>query len=389
MADSSATRESLVDAARRLGPLIQESIGQGERERRLPATTARALREAGFFRLCRPRRLGGLEADPLTVLEVVEEIARHDGSAAWCALNCGIAGMLQSFLPPEGAREIGSSPDVVLNGVIAPTGRATEVDGGYRVTGRWSFASNCDHCGWLAPSCIVYRGGAMSEGPAGPEIVVTWVESPDFQIIDNWDAAGLRATGSHDVEVAGVFVPRSRTFLMPPSEPRVGGALFRFPVVALWAAGMASAALGLARAAIDEVLRLAGTKTPFGMTSKLATRPTSQIAVCEALAGACSARALLVEETARMWALVQAPTPVTSEQRARLRIAATHATATSASVVDRMYTVAGGTALLSSSPLQRCLRDVHAITQHLFVAPPSYEMLGKILLGVEPDGFLL
>ena len=152
---------------------------------------------------------------------------------------------------------------------------------------------------------------------------------------------------------------------------------------------MAASALGIARAAIDELLRLAGTKTPFGMASTLSTRTTAQIAVCEAMATVRSARALVVEETTCLWEMVQAGTPVTTEQQALLRIAATHATAASADVVDRMYTAAGGSAVYASSPLQRLLRDIHAITQHVFVAPPTYEPLGKILLGVEPDGFML
>ena len=152
---------------------------------------------------------------------------------------------------------------------------------------------------------------------------------------------------------------------------------------------MAASALGIARAAIDELLRLAATKTPFGMTSSLSTRTTAQIAVSEAMATARSARALVVEETARMWELVEEGTPITAEQQGLLRLAATHATAASASAVDRMYTTAGGTAVFASSPLQRCLRDVHAVTQHLFVAPSTYEPIGKILLGVEPEGFML
>ncbi len=386
---TSATREMLVGAARELGPLIRRGVGQGERDRRLPVATARALREAGFFRLCRPRSLGGLEADPLTVLEVVEELARHDGSAAWCALNCGITGALQSLLTPEGAREIGSDPDDVLNGIIAPTGRAIEVEGGYRVTGRWAFASNCEHCTWLGPASIVFKGGEMSAGPGGPELVLTWFKAPEFRIVDTWDAIGLRATGSHHIEVSDVFVPRHRTLPVPLPEPRFDGALFRFPVVGLWAVGMAAAALGLARAAIDDVLGLARTKTPFGMSSKLSARPTSQIAICEAMAMSQSAHALLVQETARMWEMVRASTPVTAEQRGLLRIAATHATAAAAGAVERMYTAGGGSAVYASSPLQRCLRDIRAMTQHLFVAPPSYEMLGKIMLGVESDGFML
>ena len=381
--------DSLVDMARELGPLIQANADRGERERRLPGETARALTKAGFFRLCRPHQLGGLEVDPITVLEIVEEIARHDGSAAWCALNCSVAGVLQSFLAQEGAREIGSAPDGVVNGVFAPSGRALEVEGGYRVNGRWTFVSNCHHCHWLALANIVFKGDTMSEGPTGPEIVTTWIKASDWGIIDTWDTAGLRATGSHDVEVSDVFVPKHRTFHEPPPEPVSYGPLFRLPIVGLFSVGMAASALGIARAAIDELLRLAGTKTPFGMASTLSTRTTAQIAVCEAMATVRSARALVVEETTCLWEMVQAGTPVTTEQQALLRIAATHATAASADVVDRMYTAAGGSAVYASSPLQRLLRDVHAITQHVFVAPPTYESLGKILLGVEPDGFML
>ena len=389
MATANESQDVLVGAARKLGPLLRENANQGERDRRLPAATVKGLTEAGFFRLCRPRELGGLEADPITVLNVVEEIARHDGSAAWCALNCSIAGVLQSFLVQEGTREIGSAPDVVVNGVFAPSGRALEVEAGYRVTGRWAFASNCDYCHWLAPACIVFKGDTMSAGPKGPEIVVTWIKGSDCRIIDTWDTAGLRATGSNDIEVSDVFVPKHRTSPVPLVDPVADGKLFRFPIVGLFAVGMAASALGIAQAAIDELLRLAGTKTPFGMFSSLSTRTTTQIAVCEAMAMARSARALLVEETTRVWEMVQAGTPVNAEQRGLLRIAATHATATAASVVDRMYTAGGGTALFASSPLQRCLRDVHGMTQHFFVAPPTYEMIGKILLGVEPDGFML
>lgn len=339
--------------------------------------------------MCRPRALGGLETDPTTVLHVVEELARHDASAAWCALNCSIAGTLQSFLGQEGTREIGNAPDRVVNGIIAPSGRALEVEGGYRVSGRWTFASNCDYCQWLAPACIVFKGDTMSAGPKGPEIVMVWVKGSDCKIIDTWDTAGLRATGSNDIEIADVFVPKHRTASIPLVNPQIDGALFHFPLVGLFATGMAAAALGLAQAAIDEVVRLAGTKTPFGMFSSLATRTTTQIAVCEALGMARSARALLIEETTRVWEMVQSGKDVSAEQRGLLRIAATHATRTAAGVVERMYTAGGGTALFSSSPLQRHLRDIHGITQHFFVAPQTYEMIGKIMLGVEPDGFML
>ena len=388
MAAVNASWEVLVDAARKLGPLLRENADQGERDRRLTPATVKGLTEAGLFRLCRPRELGGLEADPITVLRVFEEIARHDGSAAWCALNCSIASVLQSFLLREGAREIGSALDMVVNGVFAPSGRALETEGGYRVSGRWAFVSNCEYCHWLVPCCMVFRRDT-SVGPSDAEILAAWIKSSDCRIIDTWDTSGLRATGSNDIEVADVFVPKHRTSSMPLVDPVADGALFRFPLIGLFAVGMSAAALGLAQAAIDELLRLAATKTPFGMASTLSTRTTAQIAVCEAMAMSRSARALLVEETTRVWEIVQAGKNVPAEQRALLRIAATHATTTAAGVVDRKYTTAGGTALFSSSPLQRSLRDVRAITQHFFVAPPTYEMIGKILFGVEPEGVML
>lgn len=380
---------ALVAAARRIGPVLRETAEEGERERRLPAAAATALMDAGFFRLCRPRHLGGLEADPPTVLASIEELARHDASAAWCALNSGIAGALHSLLPHEGAHETGGDA-TVTNGVFAPSGRAVEHDGGYLVTGRWSFVSNCHQCTWLAPASIVFHGDEMSMTPDGPEIVTTFLEAGDWQIIDTWDTVGLRGTGSHDIEVVDVFVPAHRTFPVPLPDPVSDGALFRFPVVGLFSVGIAACALGVAQAAIDDVVDLAGTKTPFGLTTTtLATRTTTQIAVCDAMAVVRSARALLYDETTALWYQVRSGTPATAQQRASLRLATTHATAACANAVDLMYTAAGSTSIFASSPLQRRLRDVHAITQHFFVAPPSYETIGKVLLGVEPDGFML
>jgi indole-3-acetate monooxygenase len=379
---------TLVAAARRIGAVLRQTAGEGERERRLPAAAAKALTEAGFFRLCRPRHLGGFEANPLTVLASIEELARHDGSSAWCALNSGIAGALHSLLPHEGARET-SGEDTVVNGVIAPSGRAVERDGGYLVTGRWSFVSNCHQCTWLAPASIVFHGDEMSMTPDGPEMVMTFLEARDWQIIDTWDTVGLRATGSHDVEVVDVFVPTHRTIPVPFPDPVSDGAVFRFPLVGLFSVGIAACALGIAQAAIDDVVDLAGTKTPFGLAAPLASRTTTQLAVCEAMALVRAARAFVHEETTMLWDQVRSGTLVTAEQRAALRLATTHATAASAKAVDLMYTAAGGTSVFASSPLQQRLRDVHAITQQFFVAPPTYETIGKVMLGVEPDGFML
>jgi alkylation response protein AidB-like acyl-CoA dehydrogenase len=383
-----AMSETIVATARRIGATLEQTADESERGRRLPAAAAQALTEAGFFRLCRARDLGGLEADPPAVLASVEELARHDGSAAWCALNSGIAGALHSFLPDDGARETGRN-DPVVNGLIAPSGRAVERDGGHVITGRWSYASNCHQCTWLVPASVVFQGDEMSMKPDGPEIVMTFLEAGDWQIIDTWHTVGLRGTGSHDIEVVDTYVPAHRTIRLPFPDPFTDRPLFRFPLVGLFSIGFAACALGIAQAAVDDLIELARSKTPFGGAAPLATRTTTQLAVCDAMAQLRAARALLYDETTRLWQHVSAGAVVTAEQRAALRLATTHATATSAKAVDLMYTAAGGTSVFTSSPLQRRLRDVHAITQHFFVAPPTYETIGKVVLGVEPDGFML
>jgi alkylation response protein AidB-like acyl-CoA dehydrogenase len=173
-------------------------------------------------------------------------------------------------------------------------------------------------------------------------------------------------------------------------DPVPDGALFRFPLVSLFSIGIAACALGVAHAAIDDLVDLASTKTPFGEATPLATRTTTQLGVCEAMATVRAARALLDDETSVLWDHVrQTGTPATAEQRASLRLAATHATTAAARAVDLMFTTAGSSSVFAASPLQQRLRDVHAISQHFFVAPPTYETIGKIVLGVEPDGFML
>ena len=341
-----------------------------------------------MFRLCRSRRLGGLETDPLTVIDVVEELARHDGSAAWCALNCGIAGVLQSFLASEGASEIGASHDVVVNGVIAPAGRAAEVDGGYRVSGRWSFVGNSHHCTWLALSCVVVAGDGATAAAGEPRIVMTFVPASQWRIFDTWDTVGLRATGSHDVDMSDVFVPEHRAISIQMSEPVQDGALFRFPLVGLFSVGMAACALGLearrsTRCSTSHVRRR---RSGCPRHSRPGQPPDRDVrGPGDGRLGRCAPPAgdrPHVAGRAGRWAAHSGATGALAHRRHPRGGAA-------AAAVDRAFTAAGSSAIFGSNPLQRCLRDIRTLTQHFFLAPPTYEMTGKVLLGVEPDGFML
>jgi indole-3-acetate monooxygenase len=379
----------LVEVARSLVPLVLEYAEQGEADRCLPAPVTKAFTEAGLFRMCRPRELGGLEADPITVMEVVEELARADGATGWVAMILGAGSVFAGILPKEGAQEIFADRNVASGGSFALTGRAVPVDGGYRVSGRWSFMSGCHQCQWLGGSCIVFDGDKPRMGPFGPEIVVPLCPVADGKIVDTWNVAGLRGTGSHDFELSDVFVPRARCAPMPPPGPTFSGPLYAFPFFGFLSISIAACAAGIARAAVDELVRVAKTKTPFGMTSTLSTRSSAQIAVSEAHAALLSGRAMLRESVRQIWDKIVNGSPVSAQDRALLRLAATNMTLSAARAVDLAYTAGGGSALYAKSPLQRCLRDIRAITQHATVASHTHELFGKILLGVEADAPLL
>lgn len=376
----------LVDAAKNLGPMLREYADRAEMERHLPAPVASAFEEVGIFRMCTPREIGGLEVDPMTMSATVEELAKVDGSQAWCAMILGAGGINASLFSKEGAAEAFAHATA---GSFAPTGMAVEAPDGYRISGRWSFMSGCQAAKYVGCTGVLMDGDKPRMTPFGPQMVIGMVPVEQGTIHDTWHVAGLRGTGSHDYEVKDVLVPKTRATTIPPSECAFGGALYRFPLWGFLSLSIASCALGIARGAVDELTRMAKTKTPFGMMSSLATRATAQIAVAEAEASLLSGRAMLHAEVGAMWDRVNAGTQPAPQERARLRIAATNAVRASTRAVDLVYTAGGGSALYAKSPLQRALRDVHAITQHAMVAPHGYELFGKILLGVEPDHPLL
>jgi alkylation response protein AidB-like acyl-CoA dehydrogenase len=209
------------------------------------------------------------------------------------------------------------------------------------------------------------------------------------KIVDTWNVSGLRGTGSHDLEIHDLLVPAGRSTSIITDRPREQGPLYRFPVFGLLALGGAAVALGIARASIDELVRLAAAKVPTGGRRRLSERGVVQTELAEAEAMIGSARAFLFEACAQAWQAASAASELPIAARARLRLAATHATATSAKVVDLMYNAGGGTSIYAGSPLQRCFRDVHVVTQHVMVARATLELVGRILFGLETDTSML
>ena len=383
--------EPFETAARELAPRIRTLAEETERARRVPDEIVAALARAGIFRMLVPRRYGGAEVDPAAMITTLEELSRADGSAGWCAMIGATSAVTAAYLPDAEAAEIyGGDPNVITGGVFAPHGRAAVVDGGYRVSGRWPFASGCEHCGWLMVGAVVVDDGKPRLLASGmPDSRMMFFPRTRAEVIDTWNVSGLRGTGSHDLQVADLFVPAGRSVSIITDRPRESGPLYRFPVFGLLALGGASVALGIARAAIDELRRLAAEKVPTGGRRRLSERGVVQTQMAEAEAMVASARAFLFESVGDAWRDAASGHDISIARRARLRLAATHATITSAKAVDLMYNAGGGTAIYAASPLQRCFRDVHVVTQHMMVAPATLELVGRILFGLEVDTAML
>jgi indole-3-acetate monooxygenase len=383
--------DSLESTAAALAPRVRELADETESGRRLPRELVEAFARGGIFRMLVPRRFGGGEVGVATMIATLEALSRADGSAGWCAMIGATSGVVAAYLPESDAREIyGSDPHVVSGGVFAPHGRAIAADGGYRLSGRWPFASGCEHCGWLMAGAVVIEDGKPRLLPSGmPDSRLMLFPHSQAKIVDTWNVSGLRGTGSHDLEIHDLLVPAGRSTSIITDHPREQGPLYRFPVFGLLALGGAAVALGIARASIDELVRLAAAKVPTGGRRRLSERGVVQTELAEAEAMIGSARAFLFEACAQAWQAASAASELPIAARARLRLAATHATATSAKVVDLMYNAGGGTSIYSGSPLQRCFRDVHVVTQHVMVAPATLELVGRILFGLETDTSML
>lgn len=363
----------------RASALARELAATTERERALPQVLLEHLCATGLMRAGAPAALGALEASPATTLRGAETIARGDASAGWCVSIAATSSLLSAYLPEEGAVEIFTDPHVVAAGVWAPRGNAVPVDGGVRISGRWSFCSGISHSRWLFAGCVLDDPQADAKGPL---LRVVALPTAELEILDTWHTSGLRGTGSHDALASDLFVPDHHILSLVDSGPRVDTPLYRFPVFGFFALSIAAAALGNARGAVEDLTELAVAKTAQGSSRTLAERPATQAAVGEAEAALRAARSFYYEAIEEAWAAAQQETPVPESLRLGLRLAATHAVRSSADVARSMYDLGGGTAIYEDSPLQRRFRDAHAATAHFQVNPAIWELTGRVLLGV-------
>jgi indole-3-acetate monooxygenase len=345
-----------------------------------------AMVDAGLYRLLLPRSLGGGEVDPLTYFAVIEQLARADSAAAWSVLiSTSSMTITARGLPDETLAAMFAAPrQAIMAGSGPPRGRAVPAPGGYRLTGQWSQGSNILIAGWVHVGCHLSDGDELRRGPDGQPIYLRCVvPASDAKVIDTWRTTGMRGTGSHDFAITDVFVPEERVHGAAEESARPQP-LYQF--VGWTHVAHAAIGLGIARVAIDEFLTLAAGKhaTWLAAEGRLAARTTIQAKVAQAEALVGSGDAYVRDATGDLWQTVCRRQPPSPRQRAVYRLAIAQAMTNAVQAVDLMYSVAGASAIYATSRLDRCLRDAHTAAAHVWVAPDTYELAGRLLLGLDP-----
>jgi alkylation response protein AidB-like acyl-CoA dehydrogenase len=367
-----ATGSDLRERARALIPLLDEHAPTGDARGRLTDEVVEALHRDGFWGLWVPSPIGGWELDPISSLEVIESLAYGDPSVAWVLMAAALAiGTGGAYLGDEAAEELFSGERLpVIVGQGTRPGSAVAQDGGYLLSGSWSFASGIRHATHIHTLAIVEQTGE-------PRIFVLPVEQAT--LIDNWDVLGLRATGSIDYTIDGVFVREPFSHFATSEEPKRGGVLYHMGIPGFAAICHTGWALGVGRRLLDELATLSRQKA--GRPGAQADNPSFLEGLERAEGKYRAARALAFETWRDAWATLESGARLSVRQQTLIRLAITHVTWAVQEVGSFVY-LAGGTTALRSGPIQRIFRDLHAGTQHMIVSPPVRQTIGRELAGL-------
>ncbi|MGW1024391.1 acyl-CoA dehydrogenase family protein [Streptomyces sp. NPDC002577] len=360
--------------------VVAERRAEFEEKRHVPPDVIAEFKKAGIYRASAPQRFGGDALPPAEFLRLIERISTVDASAGWVA-SFGSSLVYLAALPLETQAELyADGPDVAFAGGLFPVQPAEPVEGGYRVSGRWKFASGCKGADILG---VGIKAGQEKAGRP----LTALLRPEQLEIVENWDVIGMRGTGSHDLVVDAAVVPQEWTFVRG-GEPTVDEPLYRYPTVPYAAQVLAVVGLGAARAALDQAIANGG-RAGYTGAPKPAERATYRISVGQAEAQLRSARAFFYETTEEVWGTVEAGDPASAGQASLLRLASTHLAKTSFEVVRAAYQLSGIAAITDGSPMQRFLRDASVVPQHAFLQEGMYDGAGAVLMGVEPfPGYL-
>lgn len=375
---SNAHRTELLDALDGLQPLVADSRGDFDRNRRLPDTLMRALARAGMFRLLLPAGLGGLGLSPLDFMDVVERAASLDGSVGWLVGNGGGMSRAAGMLAEGAAKAIFSDTDCFVAASTGAVGKAVPTGEGFAVSGRWLFGSGSSHATWFAVLCEVDEGQPAGQG----RMIFAFVPRSAVTVIDTWHASGLRATASCDFTIADASVPAAfcHDFQPTPTQP---GITNRLPTRSIFSWTVATVPLGIATAALSAFRALAAGHRRQGGAVPLAERESVQFEVGRIAARMGAARAYLRSTMGDLCRHVEAGDPMNADVRLELRLAAALAGETASRSVAKLCDIAGAAAVFEASPLERCERDVRAAVKHVAMSPAIYVTEGQGRLGLD------
>lgn len=378
---------SVVAAAKALVPELAERSEEFDKLRQLPQDIAEKMAAGGLYRLCAPTGAGGLDVGVRALCEAVETLAMGNGSAAWCAFIASTSHLNMAGATDTFRAGIDDEAELILAGVFSSSGTALacqrDSKDGYVVNGYWRWGSGCRNAHWISGALAeVDANGSPVEGSIVSRV---FLHPDEIELHDTWHVSGLRGTGSSDFSATDVWVPAERAVINTSSTVFRDEPVFRFPPFGVLGPPIGAIAMGMAKASLDEVATVAQTKVPNSSRRTLAMRPKVHFDYAEAHTELRAARALFYDAIDEAWHKALAGKTDLGD-RVSVRTANNHALATSVSVIDRMYSIVGGTSVYETSPLQRNFRDVHTASQHMMVADSVMELAGRVMLGVDEKG---
>jgi resorcinol 4-hydroxylase (FADH2) len=387
--------EELIERARAMAPEIRELAEETEKNRDVFPRIIEKIRNAELLRTCRPKEFGGFEHDGVTALKIAMTISAACASTGWSVNGAVSNGRSIAHFPIEAQHEVWSSDvDPFTCAAFAPTGRAVPVDGGYRLTGRWSFASGCDHASWI------YLGGFITPDSQAPPYEGAFFLLPigNVEIIDTWFVNGLAGTGSKDIATHDIFVPAHRVLMF--SDARAGttpggkyhkNPLYKMPLLINGASMLASTAVGAARGALDAYLEMTGGRKTRGALAggqlPMVEFATIQLRYAEAAAHVEAAELILLTDMREMTQKLFDGEEITVADRIRCRRNQAYVTRLAVQAVEALNASTGGYGLLLSNPVQRAWRDANAVARHVSLNWDAVgTMYGQHAFGLEPRG---
>ncbi|MCP4806286.1 MAG: flavin-dependent monooxygenase [Proteobacteria bacterium] len=385
--------QELLARARALRPILAERAEHTSELRRVPEESIAAFQEAGFFRMLQPKRWGGYEVHPNTFFDVQREVAAGCASSGWVLGVVAIHAWQLALFPEQAQEDVwGSDASTLISSSYAPTGKVEKVEGGYRISGRWSFSSGSDHCQW-----IFLGGFAPTPEGSPPDMRTFLLPRSDYEIDDNWHTFALRGTGSKDIVVEGAFVPEHRTHKLidgylckSPGNALNTAPLYRIPFGQIFVRSVSTSALGIARAALDFYLGVTAKKVGAADGSPAAKDPGTQLSVARAASKLDKSILVLHRNFDELMAYAERGEVAPIDKRVAWRWDSSEVVSDCVEVVDALFANCGGRALFTSSPIHRLFCDVHGARAHFANRPEkSGRNYGAVQLGLRSTDFFI